>query len=222
MTTPTRDKRPFGNAETAVQALPSPLHRTQRLLHHRPKNLSSPHRRRSVACRPAPRNRRQDMEHQRRRHQTAADHLQRLAAVSLADRQIAGRPIKAGAAPTTKGSWTANYSGLRCPHAGSDHPGRHPQLVGRTLTDKPTMRAATPTACCAPSSGSAVNDEVIDANPGRIRGAGRTTPAPTIRPAGITEIEALTAKMPHRLALAVTCASWLRHAAGRDPRAAAW
>jgi integrase len=31
----------------------------------------------------------------------------------------------------------------------------------------------------------------------------------TIRPAGVAEIETITAKMPDRLALAVTCASWL-------------
>jgi integrase len=56
--------------------------------------------------------------------------------------------------------------------------------------------------------GTAVTDELIEANPCRIAGAGTAKRARAIRPASIAEIEALTAKMPPRLALTVTCAAW--------------
>jgi integrase len=76
-----------------------------------------------------------------------------------------------------------------------------------TLVDRPTMRAHTYSLLHTIMS-TAVTDELIDANPCRIVGAGSAKRARTIRLASIAEIEALTAKMPDRLALMVTCAGW--------------
>ena len=56
--------------------------------------------------------------------------------------------------------------------------------------------------------GSAVNDELIDANPCRIVGAGRAKRVHRIRPASVAELAVLTEAMPERLALMVTLASW--------------
>ena len=56
--------------------------------------------------------------------------------------------------------------------------------------------------------GSAVNDELIDANPCRIVGAGRAKRVHKIRPASVEELAALTAAMPERLRLMVMLASW--------------
>src|SRR5271166_1237871 len=55
---------------------------------------------------------------------------------------------------------------------------------------------------------SAVNDELIDANPCRIVGAGRADRVHKIRPASVDELAVLTAAMPERLQLMVTLASW--------------
>ena len=55
---------------------------------------------------------------------------------------------------------------------------------------------------------SAVNDELIDANPCRIVGAGRANRVHKIRPASVDELAMLTAEMPERLRLMVTLASW--------------
>jgi integrase len=56
--------------------------------------------------------------------------------------------------------------------------------------------------------GSAVNDEIIDANPCRIVGAGRAKRVHKIRPASVAELAVLTEAMPERLRLMVTLASW--------------
>jgi integrase len=55
---------------------------------------------------------------------------------------------------------------------------------------------------------SAVNDELIDANPARIVGAGRSKRVHRIRPASVEELDTLTQAMPERLRLMVTLASW--------------
>ncbi len=55
---------------------------------------------------------------------------------------------------------------------------------------------------------SAVNDDLIDANPCRIVGAGRTNRVIKIQPASVEELATLTAAMPERLRLMVTLASW--------------
>lgn len=55
---------------------------------------------------------------------------------------------------------------------------------------------------------SALNDELIDANPCRIVGAGRAKRVHKIRPASVAELATLTEAMPERLRLMVTLASW--------------
>ena len=54
----------------------------------------------------------------------------------------------------------------------------------------------------------ALADELITANPCRIRGAGSTARAKKIRPASVAELAALEAAMPDRLKLTVPLASW--------------
>ena len=76
-----------------------------------------------------------------------------------------------------------------------------------TLTDKPTMRSHAYSLLRTVFT-SAVNDELIDANPCRIVGAGRSKRVHKIRPASVEELGVLTEKMPERLALMVTLASW--------------
>jgi integrase len=131
------------------------------------------------------------------------------AAQWLADRQVAGRPIKART--------RAHYRGILdrelLPTFGSRPlaaitPADIRDWYAATLTDKPTMRSHA-YSLLRTIFASAVNDEILDANPARIRGAGRVKRAHTVRPATVPEIEAITAKMPDRLALAVSCASWL-------------
>jgi integrase len=55
---------------------------------------------------------------------------------------------------------------------------------------------------------SAVTDDLIDANPARIVGAGRVTRVHKVKPATVTEIGALAAAMPDRLQLAVLLGAW--------------
>ena len=127
----------------------------------------------------------------------------------LANRQIAGRPIKART--------RAHYRGILdrelLPTFGSRPlaaitPADIRNWYAVTLTGKPTMRSHA-YSLLRTILGSAVNDEIIDNNPARIVGAGRAERVYKIRPASVAEIEAITAKMPERLALAVSCASWL-------------
>lgn len=54
----------------------------------------------------------------------------------------------------------------------------------------------------------AVADEVIAANPCRVRGAGSARRARTIRPASVAELEALARAMPERYRLMVLLAAW--------------
>lgn len=79
---------------------------------------------------------------------------------------------------------------------------------GDALAGKPTMRAHSYSLLRTILT-TAVADELIDANPCRIRGAGKANRVRKIRPATIAEIGAITAKMPPRLQLAVICSSWL-------------
>ena len=76
-----------------------------------------------------------------------------------------------------------------------------------TLIDRPTMRVHA-YSLLRTILGSAVNDELIDANPARIVGAGRAKRVHKIRPASIEELAAVTEAMPQRLQLMVTLASW--------------
>ena len=55
----------------------------------------------------------------------------------------------------------------------------------------------------------AVDDELIAANPCRIRGAGQVKRAKTIRPASLAELEAIVKAMPEKYQLMVLLAAWL-------------
>jgi integrase len=127
----------------------------------------------------------------------------------LADRQIAGRPLKA----RTRAHYRAILDRQLLPAFGhrpltAITPADVRSWYANTLTDRPTMRAHV-YSLLKTIMASAVADELLDANPCRIRGAGSVKRAHTVRPASVAEIEALTAKMPDRLSLAVSCASWL-------------
>jgi integrase len=56
--------------------------------------------------------------------------------------------------------------------------------------------------------GTAVTDDIIPANPCRVRGAGQAKTAREIRPATLAELEALAAAMPERYRLMVLLAAW--------------
>ncbi|SPM43339.1 site-specific integrase [Mycobacterium numidiamassiliense] len=127
----------------------------------------------------------------------------------LAGRQVGGRPIKART--------RAHYAGII---ARELKPAFGPQLLtaitpadvrkwyAKTLVDKPTMRAHAYDLLRTILS-TAFEDELVDANPCRIRGAGSVRCVHKVTPASIAEIETIAAKMPVRLQLAVVCASWL-------------
>jgi integrase len=86
-------------------------------------------------------------------------------------------------------------------------PGQVREWYARTLTDKPTLRAHT-YGLLRTIMATALSDELILANPCRIRGAGQTERVRTIVPATVAELAELTAAMPERLRLAVPLASW--------------
>jgi integrase len=124
-------------------------------------------------------------------------------------RHVAGRPLKA----RTKALYEGILKRELLPEFGtSDLAAIKADDVRRwyakTLVDKPTTRAHT-YALLKAILASAVDDEYIDANPCRIRGAGVTKAAHKVTPASVADIETITAKMPERLQLSVTCASWL-------------
>jgi integrase len=75
------------------------------------------------------------------------------------------------------------------------------------LVDRPTLRSHA-YSLLRTILASAVNDELIDANPARIVGAGRAKRVHRIRPASVSELGELTEAMPERLRLMVTLASW--------------
>ncbi len=81
------------------------------------------------------------------------------------------------------------------------------EWYSRTLTNRPTLRAHT-YGLLRTILATALSDELIDANPCRIRGAGQTTRVRQIVPATVAELAELTAAMPERLQLAVPLASW--------------
>ena len=81
------------------------------------------------------------------------------------------------------------------------------EWYSKTLTDRPTMRSHA-YSLLRTIMGSAVNDELIDANPCRIVGAGRARRVHRIRPASVDELATLTEAMPERLRLMVALASW--------------
>jgi integrase len=126
----------------------------------------------------------------------------------LAGRHVAGRPIKA----RTRAHYAAILEDHLLPTFGDKAVAAiTPQDVrdwhGATLVDKPTMRAHA-YSLLRTIMASALNDELIDANPCRIVGAGRTNRVHKPKPASVEELAVLTAAMPERLQLMVTLASW--------------
>lgn len=126
----------------------------------------------------------------------------------LAGRQVAGRPIK----DRTREHYSAilddhllDTFGTRLVTAITPKDVRDWYAV--TLEGKPTMRSHA-YSLLRTIMASAVNDEVIDNNPCRITGAGRSKRVHKIRPASIEELATVTAAMPERLRLMVTLASW--------------
>ena len=126
----------------------------------------------------------------------------------LENRHVAGRPIKA----RTRQHYSAILEDHLLPAFGSKPvaaitPKDVRDWHAATLVDRPTMRSHA-YSLLRTIMASAVNDELIDANPCRIVGAGRTTRVHKIKPASLEELATLTAEMPPRLALMVTLASW--------------
>ncbi|WP_322860103.1 tyrosine-type recombinase/integrase [Mycobacterium europaeum] len=126
----------------------------------------------------------------------------------LEGRQVAGRPIK----ERTR----EHYQSILDDHLldtfgarllGAITPKDVREWHAATLVDRPTMRSHA-YSLLRTIMGSAVNDELIDANPCRIVGAGRAKRVHKIRPASVAELATLTAEMPERLRLMVTLASW--------------
>lgn len=126
----------------------------------------------------------------------------------LESRQVAGRPIKSRT--------REHYRRLLDEHL-LDTFGKRP-LAGikpkdvrdwhaSTLTDRPTLRSHA-YSLLRTIMGTAVNDEIIDANPCRIVGAGTARRVHKIKPASVEELGVLTEEMPERLRLMVTLASW--------------
>jgi integrase len=126
----------------------------------------------------------------------------------VSGRQVAGRPIKART--------REHYQDILDGHLletfgnrqlGAIKPKDVREWYAATLTDQPTMRSHA-YSLLRTIMGSAVNDELIDANPCRIVGAGRSKRVHKIRPASVEELGVLTAEMPEKLQLMVTLASW--------------
>jgi integrase len=126
----------------------------------------------------------------------------------LENRHVKGRPIK----PRTRAHYQALLDDHLVPTFGNrqlhaitpaDVRGWH----AATLADKPTMRSHA-YSLLRTIFASAANDDLIDANPCRIVGAGRTDRVVKIKPATVEELSTLTAAMPERLQLMVLLASW--------------
>jgi integrase len=126
----------------------------------------------------------------------------------LAGRQVAGRPIK----QRTREHYQAILDDHLLDSFGNRQlaaikPKDVREWYGETLADRPTMRSHA-YSLLRTIMGSAVTDELIDANPCRITGAGRARRVHRIRPASVEELTTVTAAMPQRLQLMVTLASW--------------
>ena len=126
----------------------------------------------------------------------------------LTNRQVAGRPIKART--------REHYSAILDDHLLPTFGNRQLSAIApkdvrawheSALVDKPTMRSHA-YSLLRTIMASAVNDELIDGNPARIVGAGRSKRVHKIRPASVEELAVLTEAMPDRLRLMVTLASW--------------
>lgn len=138
----------------------------------------------------------------------------------LANRQVAGRPIKA----RTREHYAAILKDHLLPVFGYRQlTAIRPQDVrdwhAKTLADRPTMRSHA-YGLFRTIMGSAVNEELIDANPARIVGAGRSKRVHQVRPASVEEIAVLTAQMPEKLRLMVTIGVVVRPEVRGDSRTA--
>jgi len=126
----------------------------------------------------------------------------------LAERQVAGRPLKA----RTREHYQSLLDDHLLPAFGARQvaaikPKDVRDWYSATLVDRPTLRSHA-YSLLRTIMNSAVNDEIIDANPCRITGAGRAKRAKKIRPASLDELATATNAMPERLRLMVTLASW--------------
>jgi integrase len=125
----------------------------------------------------------------------------------LAGRQVAGRPIKSRTREHYQQIIDDHLEHFASRQLAAIKPKDIREWYSKTLVDKPTMRSHA-YSLLRTIMASAINDELIDANPCRIVGAGRTKRVHKIRPASIDELATLTAEMPERLRLMVTLASW--------------
>ena len=126
----------------------------------------------------------------------------------LANREVGGRPLKA----RTREHYSAILDRHLLPEFGHRQlaaitPAQVRSWYEGTLTDRPTLRSHA-YSLLRTIFASAINEELIDANPCRIVGAGRSKRVHKIRPASVAELGTLTEAMPERLALMVTLASW--------------
>jgi integrase len=126
----------------------------------------------------------------------------------LTNRHVAGRPIKA----RTRAHYAAILEAHLLPEFGSARlaaitPPDVRDWHATSLVDRPTLRSHA-YSLLRTILASAVADELIDANPARIVGAGRVNRVHKIKPASIEEIAVATAAMPDRLQLMVVLASW--------------
>jgi integrase len=78
---------------------------------------------------------------------------------------------------------------------------------GRKVKDRPTTRAHA-YGLLRTIMNTAVADELVAANPCRVRGGGQVKRKVKIRPATLDELSALVAAMPERYRLMVTLAAW--------------
>jgi integrase len=130
------------------------------------------------------------------------------AATWLANRHVAGRPIKA----RTREHYAAILEAHLLPTFGAKPlaaitPADIRDWHAATLADRPTMRSHAYSLLRTVFT-SAVVDELVNANPCRIVGAGRSKRVVKIKPASVEELAVLTAEMPERLALMVILAAW--------------
>ena len=126
----------------------------------------------------------------------------------LTSRQVGGRGLR----PRTVDHYSAILDRYLLPAFGerqlaSISPTDVRDWYSVTLVDKPTARAHA-YALLKTVLSTAVTDELIDANPCRIRGAGQTSRVRKIRPATPSELVALTDAMPERLKLTVPLATF--------------
>ena len=126
----------------------------------------------------------------------------------LEGRQVAGRPIKT----RTREHYQQILDDHLVPVVGARNlnaitPKDVRNWHGSILVDRPTARSHA-YGLLRTILNSAVNDELIDANPCRIVGASRAKRVHKVRPASLYEIAALAWEMPKRYRAMVMLAAW--------------